>query len=70
MVFQKSFVAGDVTPEEFTKAFDKLKRSHRWKEMGLADKMKYLQEQTNMSYEEIDDLIRTDPNFNLDDILP
>ena len=38
--------------------------------MGLADKMKYLQEQTNMSYEQIDDLIRTDPNFSLDDILP
>jgi len=64
-----SIVGETMSQVDFNRWFAKLKRSNRWNEMGLADKMKYLEEQTKMTYEQIDDLLSTDPNFNLDDLL-
>ena len=37
---------------------EKMKRSVDWDELGLADKMRYMQEQTGMTYDELDGLIK------------
>jgi len=65
-----SIVGETMSQVDFNRWLAKLKRSDKWNEMGLAEQMKYLQEQTKMTYEQIDALLTADPDFNLDDVLP
>ena len=46
----------------------KMKRSVDWDELGLADKMRYMEEQTGMKYDQIDEFIKSgliDPDIDL-----
>tara|TARA_A100001037_G_scaffold293266_1_gene309664 strand:+ start:950 stop:2371 length:1422 start_codon:yes stop_codon:yes gene_type:complete len=65
-----SLVDGSLEQEDFDNWFGKLQRSERWHEMGQAEQMKYLKEQTKMTYEQIDAFLRSDPDFNLESIFP
>ena len=65
-----SLVDGSLPQEQFTNWFNQLKRYSRWNEMGQAEQMQYLKEQTGKTMGEIDLLLQTDEDFNLDDILP
>ena len=54
--------AGNVptlSKEEFTSTMQKMKRSVDWDELGLADKMRYMEEQTGMKYDQIDEFIKS-----------
>ena len=56
------YAAGNVptlSKEEFTRTMQKMKRSVDWDKLGLADKMRYMQEQTGMTYNEIDEFIKS-----------
>ena len=55
------YAAGNVptvSKDEFTGMMKKMKRSVDWDELGLADKMRYMEEQTGMPYDQIDWLIK------------
>ena len=54
-----SIVGKTLSKEEFTRTMEKMKRSVDWDELGLADKMRYMQEQTGMTYDELDELIKS-----------
>ena len=56
------YAAGNVptlSKDEFTRTMEKMKRSVDWDELGLADKMRYIQEQTGMTYDQIDEFIKS-----------
>jgi len=65
------YAAGNVptlSKNEFTDMMKKMKRSVDWDELGLADKMRYMEEQTGMKYDQIDELIKSgeiDPDIDL-----
>ena len=55
------YAAGNVptlSKEEFTRTMQKMKRSVDWDKLGLADKMRYMEEQTGMPYDQIDWLVK------------
>ena len=54
----RSVVGKTMSQEEFTRSMQKMKRSVDWDELGLADKKRYMKEQTGMTFEQIDELIK------------
>ena len=54
-----SIVGKTLSKEDFTRTMERMKRSVDWDELGLADKMRYMQEQTGMTYDELDELIKS-----------
>jgi len=54
----RSIVGKTMSQEEFTRSMQKMKRSVDWDELGLADKKRYMKEQTGMTFEQIDELIQ------------